>query len=425
MTTSSDTRLGSRHGFSLSAPASWLVVGLLMLGSLRGLLVINFDLPAITVYRTVAAALLLLAAYGFVKSNAYTRPPLAFLKRLLALNLLLGAVYIAIDFTLGAPFQVGSLYALLAPYAVFVFLRVPTRYLTIAIAIITVLISYSVIDNFLVTLRGPEGLQAVYDYNLRLRPDVFRGFSRTGNFLRASGYTGSYHDSANILGMASAFLLVRFLLAKHILDLGLFSVAIVSLTLTQSAANIVVAIFTVFLVACYLLVRTHKASTYLYFLLGVVSIIALIVSFGDAMSIFTVRIGPDRWHVMTLQLHYQSLVSSIPFFLVGHAAAFGSQSINTEVAALKGVYQWGIIHAAILYSILLYPLLQFWRARSHCSEALPSAAAILFGVMSLVHYGSLFRVTSIFLFYAFSAICLNQISDCGRLTRESPMEHHQ
>ena len=162
MTTSSDTRLGSRHGFSLSAPASWLVVGLLMLGSLRGLLVINFDLPAITVYRTVAAALLLLAAYGFVKSNAYTRPPLAFLKRLLALNLLLGAVNIAIDFTLGAPFRVGSLYALLAPYAVFVFLRVPTRYLTIAIVIITVVISYSFIDNFLVTLREPAGEMAAY-----------------------------------------------------------------------------------------------------------------------------------------------------------------------------------------------------------------------------------------------------------------------
>ena len=49
------------------------------------------------------------------------------------------------------------------------------------------------------------------------------------------------------------------------------------------------------------------------------------------------------------------------------------------------------------------------KSKNVCYEALPSLAAITFGFLSLLHYGSLLRVTSIFLFYAFYAVCLVNI----------------
>ena len=50
--------------------------------------------------------------------------------------------------------------------------------------------------------------------------------------------------------------------------------------------------------------------------------------------------------------------------------------------------------------------------RTGCSEALPAIAAVSFGFLSLLHYGSLHRVTNVFLFYAFFAIGLVHIINC-------------
>lgn len=410
MIVNNNKQLGLWYGQRLNSFWSSLIVLVIMLGSIRGLIVINSDISAGTIYTATAASLLILATYGYLKSGGYKNPNLAVLKNLLKLNMLLGIVYVAIDFLLGEPFGTSVLYIFLAPYVVFLFLRVPTRYLNVAVVVITIAISYSVFDNFIETMKGPEGYENVYAYNIKLRPDVFETLSRTGEFYRSAGYTGSYHDSANILGMSVSFFFIRFLLKKKKLDLGLFLFALLSLTLTQSAANIVIAIFTILIFSIYTLTLSRKASTYVYFLLGVVGIITLIAVFGDVMNIFMGRLGGEGdYEGMRNQLDIGSFLSAVPFLLIGHAAAFSSKIIQIEVGLLKAFFQFGIVHTTILFWILLYPIICFAKVRLLCLDALPSVAAIFFGFMSLLHYGSLFRVTSIFLFYAFYSMCLVNI----------------
>ena len=69
----------------------------------------------------------------------------------------------------------------------------PTHHFRIAVVLITLAISLSVIDNFVETVTDPYGYDAVVEYNMKLRPDVYQSQSlrRTGDFFRVGGYTGS------------------------------------------------------------------------------------------------------------------------------------------------------------------------------------------------------------------------------------------
>lgn len=410
-TLNDNNKLGLWYGARLNSVWSWSVAFIVAMGSIRGLLVINLDAPVAIVNTLTAGILLALAGYGWLKSGWYRHPELTWLKNLLKLNMLLGVVNEVVDRFLGVPFDPSALYLYLAPYVIFLFLRVPSYYFNVVIIVVTIAISGSVMGQFIESRNGTEGWEHAIEYNLKLKSEEdTMGRSRTGQYFRASGYTGNPHDSANILGMAVSFFFIRFLLKKKVSDLGLFLFATLSLAMTQSATNILAVLLTLLIFAGYVMIRSRKMSTYVYLFFGLAGIAALIAVSGEVMNIFTARFGDEGdWEGMTQQLDMASLLSASPFILFGHSSGLGSEIINTEIAHLKLVYQLGIIHATIFYWMMLYPVFRFVKNRAFCIDALPSAAAIFFGFMSLLHYGSVFRVTSVFLFYVFFAICLNQI----------------
>jgi len=411
---------------SLRSSSSYIIAFILVLGSIRGLIVLNSEISARTVYNTTAVLIILLSVYGYLKRGAFKNHDIVLLKKLLQLNMLLGIVNVVIDLLLGIPFSPAVCYLYLLPYVVFLFLRVPTSYFNGAFTIITLAISYSVCDCFIESLKGIEGYQNVVDYNTKLRPDTFEALSHTGELYNAAGYTGSNHDSANILGMTGSFFFIRFLVGGKWLDLGLSLFALFSLTLTQSAANIVVALFTCVIFSVYVLVLRRKIRTVVYLLVAVAAILWFFARFGDVISHFTARFGEGGGREdMLNQLNMSSLVSAIPFFLIGHARAFGNEIKDTEIGFIKEIFQLGIVHVSILYWILIYPILRFVKLRSFCSEALPAVAAIFFGFMSLIHYASLLRSTNILLFYAFYATCLAYIINCNESMRLSWRESHR
>jgi hypothetical protein len=382
------------------------------MGSIRGIVVINTNLPVDVVYLPIAVSLLALSVYGYGQRFRFKGREMTFLKSLLKLNLLLGGANVAIDLALGAPIELTVVYMYIAPYVIFLLMRMPSRYLHFAFVVIAIAISYSVCANFIESLGGMAGYEKMIEYNKRLRPDVFRSLSHTGGIYRAGGYTGSYHDSANILGMLLAYLLVRYVLRRNPVDLALTLMVMLSLTFTQSAANIALSVFSTTIFACYLLYVRRSFATYVFFFLGLAFIGLLISFFWDAMGIFTARLGKDGdWETMLGPIGVDFFVSEFPYVLAGHGTAFGSPLIGTEVAHINILGQLGILHAAIFFWILLYPVYRLVRSKSSCLEALPSAAAVFFGFLSLLHYNSLLRVTSIFLFLALYAICMRSIAD--------------
>lgn len=178
-----DLWLGRRVN-SLSA---WLIALTIITLSIRGVIVLYSPLSANTVYVTTSITALILASYGFIISKEYKNDGLILLRNLLTINGFLTVINVAIDFPLGVPFDPSILYYSLGPYIIFLLLRVPTFYLKVIISVIAIAISYSVCDNFLDTLQGEAGIQKVFEYNLRLRPEVFEAFSRSGEFFRVGG----------------------------------------------------------------------------------------------------------------------------------------------------------------------------------------------------------------------------------------------
>src|SRR3990172_11103835 len=148
-TLNDNEKLGLRYGARLNSVWSWSVAFIVVMGSIRGLLVINFDAPAAIVYMLTAGSLLSLAAYGWITRGWYKHSELTWLKNLLKLNLVLGVVNEVVDRFLGVPFDPSVLYLYLAPYVIFLFLRVPSYYFNVVIIVVTIAISGSVMGNFI------------------------------------------------------------------------------------------------------------------------------------------------------------------------------------------------------------------------------------------------------------------------------------
>lgn len=390
---------------------AWLILLLLALASIRGMIVVNSDIPAKVVYLTTAAFMLILSVYGYIESNWYAGSGLSFLKALLKLNVLFCIINVGVEMVLGRPFPPSILYVFLAPYILFLFLSIDKRYFYVAIACITLAISYSVCSNFIQSREGQQGYNEVFAYNKKLRPDTFHALSHTGAFFRAAGYTGNPHDSANILGMAVPFYLLMFLIRRRLFYMAMFLLAAVSLTLTQSASNIAVSICTTLMFSGYFFMRRgERAATYVIMFAVLAAVVTSVLLFGDSMSVFVQRFTHADTAGLENQLNLHAFVSAIPFYFVGHGQASGSHMVDIEIALMKLVVQFGIVHAVVLFWILLYPVLLFLKTRCRDLHALPMVAPVFFGFMSLAHYGSLLRETSVFLFYAFYALSLQSIA---------------
>lgn len=402
----------------LGTLASYFVVFVLAFMSLRGWVVLNLNVPTEVVYGFSSMLIIALAMYGFncrfrIKDNNLT-----FLRNLLIVNLLMGIYYAIGTKLLGGAIDVSILYLYLLPYIVFLFLRISAKKLHMGLFLIFVGISFSIIDNFRISLTGADGLEYLEEYNAKLRPLVFEAMSRTGNYFRVGGYTGSYHDSANILGMLGSYYYVKSIIDRSWLTIFIAMIALVAMTFTQSATNIVFALFTCFMFTIYIAVKKPTVGTSIL-LSAIAVMVVFIASTFPEVLVFTDRVGADGdWEGMGNKLSIDVLFT--PYFWVGYGYTAGSEYMKTEIGFLKGILELGLAPACLLYWILIYPAYIFVKNKSQPIAALPYLAAIVFGFLSLAHYGSLFRSTNIAIFYAMYALFfINVIADKGNQLKMS------
>ncbi len=383
---------------------SWFVIFVFVFTSLRGWVVLNLNMPTELVYGFSSMLLILYSTYGFNCRLKIKNTHLTSLRNLMLINGLFGCYYVMGTKLLGGVVDVSVLYVYLLPYIIFLFLRISPDKIHVGFFLIFIGISFSVIDNFRISLSGADGLLYLEEYNTKLRPLVFESMSRSGDYLRVGGYTGSYHDSANILGMLGSYYYVKSIIDKRILCIVIATIALVVMMLTQSAANIIIALTTCIIFTIYIAVK--KSTIGIWLLILTIAIVGtLIVSIIPDVLAFSNRVGEDGdWEGITNKLGLEMLVSSS--FWLGFGYSTGSEFIRTEAAFLKGVLELGIIPASLLYWILIYPVYIFLSIKSQSFQTLPYLAAIVFGFFSLAHYGSLFRVTNIAIFYAMYALFL-------------------
>ena len=223
---------------------------------------------------------------------------------------------------------------------------------------------------------------------------------------RIGGYTGSIHDSGNILGMSSVYFLVKYFIRIKKSDLFFFCIALLGLLMTQSTTNIIVSFFvmTIF----YLYILTKKFNMRLLMLGGVALVIIAFIVPGEFIQVLFSRIIDDEARAgMYNQLSVEQLLSALPIMFVGHGNDLVAQYMQIEIGLMKIVYQLGVFHACLLFLILLFPSYLFFKEFKISKDnmlLLPPLAVNIFGFLSLLHYGSLLRSTSIFLYFMISAM---------------------
>jgi len=395
-----------------------VVFFILVYSSLRGWIILIFNIPVGIVYGASSLFLVCLSIYGFLIRSRFVGNAFSRFRSLLLVNLFFGIYFVLSDILLRRVIDFSYVYVFLLPYIVFVFLRVPVRWTYAALYIISIGLALSVFDNYFHTVVQKAGRDYLLEYNARLRPDIATVISTTGNYSRLGGCTGSYHDSANILGMLGSYYYVRALVYKSLRTFAMGLLVFVPMIMSHSATNIVIFILTVFAIMLYLMYTRGGVKTFLFVVSASCLFVSLFVCFPELLG-FTVRIGPEGdWHGMFNSLSAGMLVS--PFFWIGHGYVFDSEYIKTEVALLKGVFEYGFFNAILVYLVVIYPLFLFLKVRRPVI-LLPYLAPVVFGFLSLLHYGSLFRSTNIGVFYAMYSLFLLHYVGCrpGSIRQDS------
>lgn len=383
------------------------LLGLFILFTLRGWLVVNLNIPSQILYPLFGFLLVAMSVYGYIIRSTLTDVHLIAVKNLIKLNLLMGVYFVFSEYILGGLIDISFAYIFLAPYLVFVFMRLPVSGINIAFIIIAIGLVFSIFENFYNSVILGGGYNYLMDYNLEIRPDFDGVGTSGGDNFRIGGVTGSFHDSANILGMLGVYFFIKFLISRSYKFLFMTLLVFVAILLTYSAANIILAVFICISFSLYIMYRLK--STWIYnVMLAMFAIILLIIYIVPELFGFIDRAGPEGdYEGMMLSLSIGMLSS--PHFWLGHGVLFNSEWMFTEVAFLKGIHQFGIIPATWLYGMLIYPLWFYLKNSKRFFSALPNLAAIVFGFSSLLHYASLFRITNVAIFFAMYALFLTHI----------------
>jgi len=382
--------------------ASFIVIMIFVSTSLRGWFVLNLNLPPEIVYSISSLSLILLALYGFYCKYRFKGFYLTRLKNLLIINAIFGIYYSIVNLFLGGQIDVAILYLYLIPYVIFLFMLIPEKKLQSAFYLIFFGIAFSVFDNFIISLNGENGLLYLESYNQKLRPIIFQAMSRTGTYYRVGGYTGSYHDSANILGIFCAYFFTKFIVQRGLVEIIISTIGFSALALTQSAANIVICLFTCFVFGIYIGSKGPKLIAGLTYIVAGIAFFGVAVIFPETL-IFIERVGPQGdWTGMNYALGIDLLFA--PSFWVGFGRVLEDINYSTEVAFLREILEKGLIPACLLFFIMIFPLYAFIKKNPKSMQSIPYLAAIIYGFLSLLHYGSIFRVTNIAIFYSMYAM---------------------
>jgi hypothetical protein len=415
--TTQSSGLGVISAFALAVLAFSVLRGLVPLLTHNGGL-------ALPTYQTVTLFGVALSCYGlFVALSKNGQTIGKWPRNLLVANLGLHLFYVIPVILLkpGSEFIPGIVYTGLLPFSIYGLIKIPEKILVPVLGVLTMVISGYVIYEFVAINTNfiADGYNRAFERQVLLRPD-FEFYSRSGMFIRPSGLFGSDlpHDTGNILAIFFIFWFSSLFRSKgHRLPVALLAVmAFVALSLTQSASNNLAAIVGVlFVCTSNLKVIVSPKGILAIFVLMLISI-AIIFQLNDygidwdVLFNWTGKVGGEgAWAEMTTLggLHDPWTDLFAVLFGHGHSLDYTEMKI-AEIGPIKLTLELGVLHAMFFYYVLLYPVVLFFskQYRAHRYLAVPYVAAVLVGVVSTWHFGSIFRATNLFVFFALYAHAL-------------------
>ena len=173
---------------------------------------------------------------------------------------------------------------------------------------------------------------------------------------------------------------------------------------------------------------TFSMNNKFLFIIFLIASVSFVFVFSDLLYFFE-KFQADQ-NVLDNNGIYNSLnllniLKSFPFILFGFGYLAKAPLIDSEIAFIKILVSYGIIPFANLLFLLIMPYWYYIRLKSKISNfksnnfnsksvttvqkkvlsnLLLLSFPIYLGILSLIHYGSIFRITSIGLFMVFYAL---------------------
>lgn len=411
---------------------------IIVLASIRGAFVYHFGLSP---DKTYILSSLLLIGFGLLSYRSLWvhngDNSLVLLRKAIKLNTLSIGFYMLLSIVTISINQISMIYLFAIFPIIFALIKYDKRLLNgivHAIALVTIL---GVIHFYNLGVSG--GFDAIYNAHSKLRGNF--SYSRIGDNLLPAGYQGSHHDAANILVMTGVFYLSKAMselgrLKKNIFFATYFLVLFASL-LTGSAANIIVLIGVSGLATMFY----AKKHPYVIGLVIVCSLFALPFLWGKLVdyTYFYEKASFDQSQYesggMFNSLDMKSIFSSFHAIIIGGGNIFKVPMIYSEIAFIKILIGIGLLPFFVFMFICVFPLyyiysfyknskiqarlLRYRNTRISATilkknikaqrlNLLIPAMPPLAGTLTLLHFGSLFRVTSVGLFCVLLALFLKE-----------------
>ena len=389
---------------------------IIILASVRGALVFHLGFSPNIIYPLTSFMLLILGGLSIAYlQDSIFNGELVFLRNAVTLNLLFGFYFLLSYVLLVKQLNIGIVYAFFIYPIIFFLIRLEKHWLYGIVYSISAITVIGVV--LFINLGVNGGFEAIEAAQLALRPGEL-AYSRIGDNLLPAGYQGHHHDAANILVMCSVLLLSKFALCENglirYLYLGSFFSVFMTTVATGSGANIVILIA----ITGFIFMLLALNNIYLFFIL-IFFLLFISIRFMDTLSQYLHFIDHISQDQLSMEgggifnsLNLEALISSIPSIFFGFGDILDTPMRYSEISFIKILISYGITPFIVQMFILFSPLYYFLRIKNNIIKNNPDLKFTLIimvmpsfaGIMTLLHYGSLFRVTSIGLFCVLLAI---------------------
>ena len=343
---------------------------------------------------------------NFYKINNYS-----LFKNIIILNLIAGVFWFIIEFIFKG-FSSGLIreffIIFFAPLSILIFINMDYKLIKNLVFFIVFIIAFSCILDFWVSNVFPGGFlgSEVKNYYMQkiTPPNINIVPARIGLMLRAHGITGSYHDSANILTFCSIFIAGNLFYKKErrFVNFIFLIISLVGLITTLSLANIIACLIGLivinFSVKKGLVLRTFFTFSIL------ISIMYFFDVYFEISKYVLPQLDPSGVKMNAMLITGESNVfQNLLTILIGHESSTGISDLGyfSEIAFIGLLMKYGILVFLPFMLVLTLPIYLYLKSTKSMRKTIfVEALTLSIAVLTLWHYGSLVRSTSIFLFYA-------------------------
>jgi len=380
------------------------------------------------IYHTISSVFMLYAAFWIFQKYRSVLPRQ--LNTLLNLNLLAYTFWLITDLILFTGNIVYFFTYAIFPFFIIPFCRVDRETYIKVFYIISFFISCTVIfDYLLINTRVYADGYEIRETLRHLLTSDSHSPTHTNGLYRAVGIIGEEHEAASLLVMMSAFLYSVKSSVFHPIFQSLCLILVwISLLLTYSAANIIVGLVSIMIITVYKIQK--RPVKYLGIGMMIIAMLVLSISYNlfqinDIIQPFLTRLDNDEaWKVILSQRININIFDEFLALIVGHVKGFGISEFGliSEVGLVRILYNSSIFIFLFTALICIYPIFMYAKVDSVVKTYMfPYIVTIYSGLLTLAHYGTLFRSTNIILFFSIYGVLVNLYLSSKSVTNSSQL----